>query len=273
MLTKVEVDNLQGGTLSLPLQNPTSGFYVKEIEGLDPVKASIVTSSFAQLDGSQFQNSSRDNRNIILTIGIEPYYGASTVRELRSALYAFFMPKTTVSLGFFEDGVHFVDIQGVVESCEAAIFSKDPEVVVSIVCFNPNFVAPDSVTVTGNTVSGDTEQTIAYEGTIETGFLFSIAVNRTISDFTIYNRRPSGEVRQFPFSASLIADDVVEISTQARQKSAVLTRASADSSILYAVDPHAIWLNLWPGDNFIRVLTSGAAIPWSIEYTPKYGGL
>lgn len=273
MLTRVEVDNLQGSTLSLPLQDISSGYIVKNIEGLDPVKATIVSSSFAQLDGSQFQGSRRENRNIMLTIGIEPYYGASTVRELRSALYAFFMPKTTVNISFFMDDVKFASIQGMVESCETPLFSQEPEVVVSVLCFDPNFVAPAVTTVAGTTVSDTTEQTIAYPGTVEAGYILTLNVDRTLGEFTILNRRPNGDVATMDVSAAFVAGDVVKVSTLSKNKYATLTRASSTASVLYAVSTTSKWGPLWPGNNFFRVLATGAAIPFTLDYTAKYGGL
>lgn len=273
MLTKVEVDNLQGTTLSLPLDDISSGYVVKDITGLDPVKATISSAPFAQLDGSTFQGSRRDNRNIVMKIGIEPDYSTQTVSGLRNALYALFMPKTNVVVRFYMDDVHFVDIAGQVESCEAPPFSQDPEVNVSIICFDPNFVVPSSTTVNGNTVATSTEQTISYPGSAETGYVFTLNVNRSISGFSIYNRRPDGTVRQMDVALALVSGDVVKISTESRNKYATLTRSGVTTSILYAISATANWAPLNPGNNYYRVLVSGAAIPFTIDYTAKYGGL
>lgn len=273
MLNKIEVYTPQGALLSLPLQDVTAGFVVKEIEGLDPVKANLVYSSFAQIDGSQYQASRRENRNLVIKLGLEPDYVNTTVSALRSQLYNFFMPKMFVTLRFYIDNIHFVSISGRVESCESPLFTDDPEVVVSLVCFDPNFVAPASVVVNGSTVAGTTEQSVIYPGSIETGMIFRLMVNRTVSQIMVYNRPLSGELMLFEFSAPLIAGDLLVISTVAGAKSAFLTRAGARNSILYGASPAANWINLFPGKNNLRVFAEGAAIPFSIEYTAKYGGL
>ena len=88
MLTKVEVYTARGDTLELPLEDTSSGFVVKDIEGLGPVKASIVSSKFAQIDGSTYQASRRENRNVLMTIGIEVQHSSLTVSERRNVLYA-----------------------------------------------------------------------------------------------------------------------------------------------------------------------------------------
>ena len=273
MLTKIEVEDLQGNTLSLPLQDNSAGYTVTNVDGLDPVKATIVSSPFAQLDGSQFQASRRENRNVVMTIGIEPYFGGSTVRSLRAALYAYFMPKTNVNLKFYDDGVLIATIGGQVESCEAPLFSKDPSVAVSIICFDPSFLAPAYTTVNGNTVSTTTEQTIAYPGTTEAGYLLTLNVNRSLSAFSIYNRRPDGTVGLIDVTYAFLAGDVVKINTVSKNKYITVTRAGIVTSILYAVSSTSKWNPLYPGNNYYRVLATGAAIPFTIGYTAKYGGL
>lgn len=274
MLTKIEVDDLQGNTLSLPLQPTSPGYTLKEIEGLDPVKSTVVSSEFAQLDGSQFQASKRENRNLIIKIGLEPYFsGGSSVSALRSVLYAYFMPKSWVNIKFYIDDVLYCTIQGIVETCESSLFSKDPQVNVSIICFDPNFVAISPTTVNGNTVGDSTEQLIHVDGSVETGYVFTLSVNRSITGFSIYNRRPDGTVAQLDVSMAFVSGDVVKISTQFKSKYATLTRGGVTSSILYAVGNNSKWGPIWPGNNYFRALVGGAAIPFTVVYTDKYGGL
>jgi hypothetical protein len=50
MLTMVTVQN-PSGTLFLPLTDASQGYVVKDIQGLDPVKASLASSTMAQMDG------------------------------------------------------------------------------------------------------------------------------------------------------------------------------------------------------------------------------
>lgn len=279
MLTKLDVDDKQGHTMSFPLQDSSAGYTIKSIDGLDPVKATITSSSFAQLDGSQQQSARRENRNIIVSIGMEPYSGGSTVRALRTALYAYFMPKAFLIFKFYEDDVLTATIEGQVESCEAPLFSKDPELKVSVICFDPAFQAPTPTVVNGNTVSTSTEQMIDYPGTIEVGYDFQLNINRTIaagSGFTIYNRRPGGTVAQMDIicPVALAAGDVIKISTKARAKTATLIKSGgATSSYMYAVSGQASWAPLYPGNNYFRVYCPGAAIPFTVTYTTKYGGL
>jgi hypothetical protein len=274
MITKVEVRNAQGDLMTLTLEETSTGVVVQSIEGLDPVKATLVSSSFAQLDGSQYQSSRRESRNLKFQLGLEPdYVDIFDVRTLRNQLYGFFMPKTPVDLRFFLPGGLDVDISGRVESFETAIFSREPAVDVSILCFDPDFYDATPVVVAGNTTSTTTETTITYDGTVETGIIFTLNVNRTLDEFTIYHTPPDDQLRMLDFAAPLVSGDVLTISTVPGSKGATLTHLGSNSSILYGVSPQSKWIELMPGDNKIRVYATGAAVPYTIEYTDKYGGL
>jgi len=272
MLTLVEVRG-QGGTLGLPMVDPSLGYDVQDILGLDPVKATLVSSSFAQQDGAQYQSARRETRNIQLTLGLYPDYALDTVSSLRKRLYPFFMPKTAVSLRFFmEDGL-VVDIDGRVESFESPKFTQEPTVVVSLLCFNPDFIEPEQVVVEGTTTDDVNTLLIDYVGTVESGIELKLFVDRTMSEFTVYHQLPDGTIKTMDFAAPVVAGDVVTINTVSGSKSAVLTHTGSDSSVLYGISPQSNWLELDTGANAIRVYAEGAAVPYTITYTRRYGGL
>lgn len=273
MLNKLEARTDQGVLLSLPLDDISGGYLVQSIEGLDPVPANIVSSSFARLDGEQYQSSRREKRNVILRLGLEPDYSTMTVRQLRDNLYNWFMPPRNSNLRFYTDDMPTVDISGRVETFDCPLFVKEPVATISLLCFNPDFYEPVEVEISGNTVSSGVMGTIDYEGTVDTGIVFSIAINRSITGFTIYHQPEGVQVRSMVVAGAFVAGDVVEISTVPGNKYANLTRGSVVTSVLYTVSPYSDWTRLQPGDNDLRVYAEGAAIPWTLRYTNKHGGL
>lgn len=273
MLTTVEVRNEQGSVLTLPLRDVSAGYLIKEIEGLNPVKATIVSSDFALMDGARYQSSRREPRNIVMKLGFAPDYVLGTVQELRSRLYGYFMPKSSVNLSFLTNNNPTVDIPGRIESFETALFTQDPEVIVSIMCFNPDFFEPDPVIVAGSTVSDGTLMVIDYLGSVETGIIFRMAVDRVLTEFTLYSSLPDGSLSTFEFAAALTTGDALTLNMLPGSKAASLMRAGVSSSVLYGVAPFANWIKLYPGVNNIRVYSGGAAVPFTIEYTNKFGGL
>lgn len=274
MLETIEVRTTAGALLTLPLEDIEAGYLVLDVQGLDPVRAVVVSSSFAKMDGEQFQSSRRESRNLKLKIALEPdFVLGNTIRELRTGLYSFFMPKSEVSLRLIlSDGLE-VDIKGRVETFECPLFVKEPEADISIICFDPDFIDLDPVVVTGNTVNDTTETLIDYVGNVETGVELVLNVNRSLSEFTVYHRPADGTVRTLDFEAALVAGDILKISTVAGNKFITRTRAGTTTSLLYGMSPQSNWVELQEGENYIRVYALGAAIPYTITYTTRYGGL
>lgn len=273
MITSVEIENSQGEVLTIDLEDPTNGFILQEIEGLDPVPATIVSSSFGDQDGEQYQSSYREKRNLIFKIGYEPDYAGTTVKSLRNHLYKFFMPKTPANFKFFSEDLPPVRISGYVEDMDAPLFTKDPRAIISIICLLPDFYDPVALELSGATVETSVETPLEYAGSVETGIIFRLLVDRTLSDFTVHHRTPNNSLREMVFAYPLLAGDVVEISSISGNKYATLTRSAETDSVLYGISPTSRWIELFPGTNQIRVSATGAAIPWEIEYTNKFGGL
>ena len=276
MLEKVEVLTEQGVLLTLPLQDISQGYSVQDIDGLDPVKATIVSSTFGQMDGEQYQSSRREKRNIIITLGYEPDYVSGTMQDLRKKLYSFFMPKSKVLLRFSQTGEPVVQIYGRVESFDSAKFSREPTAVISIICFDPDFYDPDPVVIAGNTTASTVETTLVYPGSVDSGILFKLFVNRNdLTEFTIYHRPPDDSLRSLEFTTAtpLQSGDVMSISTIPGNKFVTLTRGGVDTSFLFGVSPQSYWISLFSGSNKIRIYAEGAGIPYQIEYTTKFGGL
>lgn len=273
MLTKVEARNSAGSVLTLPLQDISGGYTLKSITGLDPVKATIVTSSYADRDGAEYESARTDIRNPVLNIGFAPDWVASTPKTLRDNLYNWFMTKKYTELRFYEDTGLVVSIVGYVESNAAPRFAQDPDATISIICPQSAFVGMTNELIHGNSVADGTEATINYVGTEETGFVLDVNINRAISGFSMYARGVDGVQYELDFAASLLAGDLVEISTVVGNKYATLTRAGVQSSLLYGISPSSPWLTLQPGANAVRLLIPGAPMPYTIAYTDKYGAL
>lgn len=278
MLSLVEARTVRGALLALPLEDISDGYSLREIGGLDPVKANIVSSSFARFDGSQYQSSRRESRNITLKLGLEPDYISTSVRELRSRLYQFFMPKSEVSLRFYDSDGLTVDISGRVETCETSLFSSEPQMDVSIICFDPDFTEQDPIVINSFTSNDTTVPEglveAPYFGTVETGVEFTLHVDRPLTQFTIYHSTYIGGAEEIlDFAAPLSAGDGLTISTVPGAKGATLLRGSTTSSLLYGISPQSAWIQLVSGDNYIRFYATGEPIPFDMKYVNRYGGL
>ncbi len=204
MLIRVEAYNSQGTVLNLPLGDVSSGIFVKEIEGLDPVKANLASSSFANKDGEQYHAARREARNLKFKLNLRTDNASATVQSLRSYLYSFFMPKSEVLFRFHMTDGFYVDILGRVETCEAPLFVKEPAVDISILCFDPDFYSPTPVIVNASTSNaGYVEILIPYAGTVESGYKFTLNANRSVSEyFDIHHRGPDNVISVLTYTVS-----------------------------------------------------------------------
>lgn len=282
LLKTLKVTNSRGSILELPLEDISSGFIVKSIDGLGPVKATLVSSSFANLDGEQYHSSRREPRNIVIKLGLDPNYAESSVYSLRAQLYDFFMPKTKAKLEFtlfdkFSTNVieqnQVREIDGRIESLEPDVFTKDPTLDLSIMCYDPEFFDADPVIFNGMTVADLTEAVLSYDGSVETGAIFTLFPDRLVTEFTIYHRPPDDTLRITAFPHVLNGGEKLEISSVRGEKRVIWTSGGVERSVLWALTPQSSWLELFPGDNNLRVYAEGAPVPFTIEYTNKYGGL
>lgn len=275
MLTRVDVSTPQGDLLSFQLDDEEAPYLIQDIDGLDPVKATITTTAFAGLDGVQFQSARREARNIVITAGLNPNPLTDTVRGLRSRLYAFFMPTTKVDLTFYDDEGPDVTISGVVEDAPAPLFTQEPAMNISVMCPTPDFVDVSTTHIAdGMTTSSNTGRILPYSGTSKTGTVITLNVNRTLSDFTIYHQPPNDDLRQLDFSAPLVAGDVLTINSVTGSKGVTLTRGGTITSLLYGKSPQSSWIEFLPGgNNVITFYATGAGVPYTLDYVARYGGL
>ena len=273
MLTQVTAQNVRGDLLLLPLADSSGGYIVRNIDGLDPVKAVLASSSIAQVDGADFQHARRDIRNITMKIGIQPDWSVTDVGDLRKSLYAFFMPKSPVTMSFYLDDALFATTDVIVESCENSMFSADPEVDISLICYDPDFYDTALTTVSGSTVTDMTEQVITYAGSSDTGVVFKMTLPRNISDLMLYNTRPDGIINIFYAQGTFLSGDIIKIGSIEKDKYFRIVRAGLEYSVLYWMNRTSSWISLQEGDNRFRAVTSGTAISFTLEYTNKYGAL
>ena len=273
MLNKVEVTNSRGNVLSLFMEENDGGYQISDIDGLYPVKATLVSTGYAGTDGEDFQSAKRPARNIKIKLDLDPDFNPKTYTDLRRDLYPFFMPKSRISLRFYLTSGLYLDIVGIVEEMSAPIFEEDPEIEILITCHQPDFVDARIVTVEGQTVTDLTNTEIDYLGTVETGTVLTLHVNRAVSEFSIYSSDEGGNIYQLDFTGDLISGDELVISSLRGNKGITLTRSSVSSSFLYGRSPQSNWIEFQEGLNLFRVYAAGDPIPYDLEYVVRYGGL
>lgn len=268
----MEVLNSQGNLLTLQLADASGGISVQEVDGLDPVKATLISTDFANVKGADYEGATIPPRNITMKLGLESVPGTATIRNLRELIFGTFQNAASVTMTFFDDEVdNAFQIKGIVEDCTCPRFVQKTVANISVMCYDPDFIDPVPVTITGMTTADLTARSIDYAGTSSTGIVVTVNVNRTMTGFSLYYVDPTSTTYTMDFETSLLAGDVVTISTVPGDKYATLLRSGTTSSVLFGVSPQSTWPQISPGSNSLQISATGAAVPATIEYITRYG--
>lgn len=282
MITKVEAFSQQPDAPELPL----GGFmpsddpvYIRGLDGIGPVKATITTTPLSER-GEAYQGSSTPKRNIVLTLGLSPdWAGNQTMASLRHILYRYFMPEQWCKLRFYSDELPRADIEGYVEGFEPNIFSEDPEIQISIICPNPDFIEPDATILKGVVDDGTIETVFEYLGTLDTGF--ELRVDRTIEnpsytgglDITLTAERKDQLFRVTPVTIDTAKYFKLTTVRGRKRVQSIAEVDGAASNLLGNLDAISVWPVIKPGENVFKIDAAENGQAWTLAYFTKLGGL
>lgn len=246
-------------------------YQVIDIQGLNPPKAQINTTTIVGLDGAKFNSSKLETRNIVLMVKIN-----GDVEENRLNLYNYFRTKEWCTF-YYSNGSRDVFIEGYVESVECSLFSNGEMAQISIICPYPYFKSlTEIVAEISNTLAlfvfpfsinvGEPIPISSYlanrgvdivnASESESGTTISIVVFQACSQIEIKNISNGDD---FILNYSFLASDKIVIDTNKGQKSVKLYRNNTISNIFSAVANGSTFFQLMPGSNFFTYLVDGSA--------------
>ena len=275
MLKKVTVTNYIGESITMDLFNPSkSGFNIKSIDGLGPGKATINTKPLSIVDGSIYNSSKVESRNIVLNLGFD----GNDIESIRHKSYKFFPIKSEVTLKI-ETDERFLNIKGHVESNEPNIFSDKEDTNISIICPDPWFWADselrfdfaqatalfefpfsnesliDRLIIFG-LIEDVTTKSVNYIGDVPTGVVGELQFKGPAENIHVYNIDSQNgihinttKVTAIMNGVALKNQDSIFFSTVDGDKYCVLLREGVYYNILNAVDQNSVWFKLRKGDN------------------------
>ena len=150
MIKSMTVTNYLGESLTVTLteDEPSHGLLITKITGLGPAKATINKTDLATVDGSKYNSSKLEERNIVITFRLafslpdandRPFDEQTyNIENTRQRTYRYFPSKRPLTLSFKTDN-RDARVIGYVESNEPDIFSKEETQTISILCPDPYF--------------------------------------------------------------------------------------------------------------------------------------
>lgn len=260
-------------------------YVITEIDGLDPPDATINTSKNANADGSVFNSSYINDRQIIITMAIN--YPAE---ENRINLYKYFKTKMPITL-YYENDTRDVYIDGYVQNMQIGFFDKKQIAQITIQCPKPLFNDVNDDTSHLSEVAdlfefpfsieqdiefstiGDANITIISDGDVESGMIMTFHALDEVSDPVIYNTDTN---EYFGLNVNMSPGDEVTVCTKSKEKSVIYTAADGTTSnAIGNVQEGSTWLQLIPGVNNFTLTDTGNPGDLYVQftYTSQYEGV
>lgn len=251
------VENEKGEQLEL---TNNRNYDVLEVTGTNPPVAAINTVNVVGVDGSRFNSSRTEQRNIVITLNIQ-----HPIEANRLALYNFFRVKRWVKV-YYKNSHRDVYIEGYVESLENNPWTDLQQPQISIICPQPYWLStvetsvnfssstalfefPFSIPAGGIEFSTRQYMTTAYvnAGEIETGGIITFtATTNQILNPKFYNRTTQ---KFFGLDFDMYQGDLITVNSLKGQKSVTLLREGVTTNILSDRTAGSSWLTFVPGEN------------------------
>lgn len=279
MIKSITVTNYLGDSIKLKLGEPEkSGFLVKSIEGLGPVKANINTTNISTNDGTLYNSARLDQRNIVIELLFVDTVYKESIEDVRQKSYKYFPIKKNIEL-IVETDNRLLKTVGYVETNDPNIFSKQEGTQISIICPDPYFYSADGNQVTDfysvepmfefpfsnesldeplivfSEIHVKTSGVVVYQGDSEIGMTIEMHAVGPASNITIYNLDTretmvidTAKIESITGKGVVARDDII-INTSRGNKGIKLMRDGVTYNILNALDKNTNWFSLTKGDN------------------------
>lgn len=260
-------------------------FDILDIAGTNPPPANINTIDLANVDGSVFNSSKVNQRNIVITLNLQPPIEAN-----RLLLYSFFRVKRYIKL-YYKNAHRDVYTTGYVETFENNPFSMLQQPVISIICPFPFWMSNTQTSVRFSSSVGlfefpfaipsigipfstrlESAQATVDVGEIETGGIIELIASGEVVNPVFYDLTTN---QFFGVDVTMQQYDIITINTSAGQKSVTLTRAGIKTNLLGSRKEGSTWVQFRQGKNTLSYDASsgGSNLDCIVSFTRKFEGV
>ena len=265
---RVKVENEVGDILNI---SEDRNYLITNIEGTSPPSSTIIRAGVAGQDGSRYNSSTVNERNLVMYIRF-----MSEVEKSRIKLYKYLRTGKYVKF-YFSNGTRDVFIEGYIEDMPVNNFSQAETMQVVILCNKPYFNAIDEVLDMMNNVKpllrfpyatyGNGQPLSVYEkaveinvinsGDVDSGFELILTARGEVVNPKIIN----GNTLEFlGVNFTMEAGDKIIFNTSRGSRSVTLIRDNEQINIFNYLMQNKTWLQLKVGDNlFVADTESGGA--------------
>jgi hypothetical protein len=266
----------------LQLSQNENKWQLTSVTGLNQPTANIVTSVIPTFDGSRFNSSRLENRNIVITLAIK-----GNVETNRMLLNSVIFSKRYIKV-YYQNNTLDVYIEGYVESFEYNVFENGVMAQISIICNNPYWIdtntnmslltpiidlfefpfsIPEKGIAFGEIIENITN-IVQNNGSATTGAIITITTDYTVLNPSITNKTTG---QTMLINTELSGNSQIVISTIKGKKSIYQDGVN----IINDLDSSSEWIEIVAGDNFFT-LSADYGIEHmraSVSFQNLYGGV
>lgn len=281
----LKIENANGEIFELT--HDSRNYAVTGVEGLTYPPTAVNTSTGGGVDGTFYNSSRVDQRNIVITIILN-----GDIEANRQRLYKIFNLKKPCKI-YFQNENRNVFIIGYVETLEGDLFVQREQMQISIICPRPFWKDLNTIyTELSNTLklfefpfSIEYKHEIPFSehidyplatinniGDIEAGVIMTVTISDNVTGLKLYNLTTQ---KFIGFDYSFAAGDELTIDTISGEMSAMLNRNGSMINLLNFIADGSTWIKLLPGENeFSYAVTTGAdSVSCNFSLSALYGGV
>lgn len=279
----LKIENANGEIFEL--SHDIRNYAVIGVQGLTPPQTVINTSTGGGMDGTFYNSSRVEQRNIVIDIILN-----GDIETNRQQLYKIFPRKLPCTV-YFKNENRDVKILGYIEVLEGDLFVQREQMQISIICPRPFFEDVQTiytelsrivslfefpfdidVPIPFSEIQSYPLCTIHNSGDAECGCIITISISDTVKNLKIYN---STTQTFFGLDYEFQDGDEITINTISGKMGATLNRNGETINLLNYVSAGSTWFRLAIGDNNFTFTQTGNADSLKIVFATAilYGGV
>lgn len=247
-------------SLSAPKDNDR--YYIRTMMGMDASEIVSRFNRFGLYSGQPLVTQSIVDREIVLRVVLNPEWGLSEdYSTLRDHIYRGISGSRTgqITLRLLDTGIIVAEITGVITKVEVPIFSKTPEMQITINCPDAMLVSPLPQNV--NTSIFQTDGTgikgavVDPQSTAPHGLVAQFTHTGANDIFVIKDNDPSNVSSEWELRLeySFLSGDVLTVDTRTRTRAIYITRSATRIDMLSHMSLDSTWPLIYPGANHIWI--------------------
>lgn len=248
-------------------------YILKNLEGLGVDNLQPQYTGLSSLATSKFYNMKQQERELTLTIGLNPhYYTTNTLgSSLRDLFYkAIHSSDRTglIQIRFNYSGSTICAISGFVKSIKAPVFGEAQDIEVTLTCQDAQLKSLSRVVTTGTPYSGGSLTITDNLSTSPHGFLFNTRLEATASSFTIAQ---TANLWSFVITYAFSNQDQLYFSSEIGNSYVYVIRGGVTTYLNDKLNIEPAWPLMFPGTN-VYTITCSAALTWPVptKALPSY---